>query len=905
MFGKQKLSVRKLLAILFGIGIIILCSLIVSLIPLNFTGDIVAKTAKQHNIEIISSNIWNLHLVNAETSTNKLEFQYHLNGNKINGRCDNFSYNLFSGAMYAEKIVVNLILVKKTDIAGLFNDIKEILQQEKKVYAFSSKNVIINVYKTDDSNKDNLSQEMILNDVEVVSNENVQKYRISIGIDKDRKMLFSYDKRNISADKYEINGEISNDNVACYLYDAKNGGNIDCYIKNLLYLYNDIIDDVVENNFFKQMLDKKINLKANIIHNNGTQVIGKMMINNDIGDFQYNLAQNILTLKFDNLFVNKTSNDIKGLDASEEDEILKKNVMSGQKHKSSLLINQNEMLENINTLNSVFMMLIQLSKNSNLELKINSNEVSFGDSFLSNFILNIKNKNGDLDIKEFSFNFGDSDIDGFRIKYVDGQIGNLYASGSSITQFNKYLYRKNIKNNKEIHAYQLSGDVKLGLDYIKLSDVQLITDGTKILNYDFSRRFNFEQKNTKTEERLTLQDVDFDEYFSLDELYKKLYHSFNDYQNVSKQEATLWRMLFEKKLTNSIANASKVAIVLNNVIFAGTMVHNFVYTKNEINHNLDINIIANSSVLDGKMDLFVGTKAERDGIFANLNFNNLDLNQMTNLKRKIENSIGLMFNDVLLIDKDYNIPSFLGINGDIKVVIKNLIANDNIVKDINTDISIRDGNVYVDNLKMLYKSSKIDINSIISLQGRPDIQLAVAGSGFNLNDIIASPLDGYLSFQISLRSGGFNPIRLINNIQGNGQYIVQNLQIPNFNLLGLSKQVISNGIQKDLDYYDIIAHKKLAFSQGAGNLLFTGSSVKGDFSASRELVSGSGEFEYNFGNKIVKTASGSFAMIMTRKPADKPFPIYIPYACSGKANSPDCLVNWGQLHELIGQTAYN
>lgn len=893
---------RKLFAILFGIGIIILCSLIVSLIPLNFVGNSVINVAKQHNIEITGFNNWNLHLINALVSTNKLEFSYRFNGNTISGRCDNFSYNLFSGDVYAEKIVVDLRLKKDKDINSLADDAKAIFEREKKTYAFSSKNVILNVYKMDENKTERLFQEMILNDVEMLNNENKSEYSVSVSIDKDRKMIFSYKKRAIGADRYEINGEISSDNVACYLYDSKNGGNVDCYIKNLLYLFNDITDNAIEDEMIKHILDKKISLKANIAHNNDMQANGKIVINNDIGDFQYNLNQNILSLKFDNFFIDKTSNDVKDVEMKEEDEILKKNVMSGQKHKSSSFINQNEILENINTLNKLFMIMVKLSKNYNVELKINANKISFGNNFLSNFILNAKNINGDIDIKEFSFNFGDSNTDGLMIKYIDGHIGNIHTRGEYIKQLNEYLYSKNIKNNNERHKYRFSGDIKLGLDYIKLSDVKMIIDGENILNYDFYKYFNFERGNFVIDEKITIQDVNFDEYFSLDEFYKKLYHSFNDYQSHLKQEATLWKMLFEKKLTNKVADEKKKTIVLNNVMFDGTAVHNFVYTRNEINNNLDINIITNSSVLDGKADIFIGNKIDKDGIFANLHFTKFDLEKSSNIKRNIENVIGTTFENVFLMDKDYNIPSFLGLNGDIKVTIDNLISNNNIVKDVSTDISIRDGNVYVDNLKMLYKDSKIDANSIISLQGRPDIQLAIAGSGFDLEDIVKSPLNGYLSFQISLRSGGFNPIKLITNMQGNGQYVVQNLQIPNFNLLGVSKQVISNGIQKDVDYYDIIGRNALAFKKGIGNLLFSGQSVKGDFSASRELVSGGGEFEYNFGSQTIKTASGSFAMIMTRKPADKPFPIYIPYACSGKATLPDCLVNWGQLNELAGKT---
>ena len=82
-------------------------------------------------------------------------------------------------------------------------------------------------------------------------------------------------------------------------------------------------------------------------------------------------------------------------------------------------------------------------------------------------------------------------------------------------------------------------------------------------------------------------------------------------------------------------------------------------------------------------------------------------------------------------------------------------------------------------------------------------------------------------------------------------------------------------------------------------LLLTTAFAKGDIKFSRELVSGSAEYEYDIFNKNVKSLSGSFAVMGKRTTEEEPFAFYVPFACSGKSVMPKCIIDWKQLEEMI------
>ena len=111
--------------------------------------------------------------------------------------------------------------------------------------------------------------------------------------------------------------------------------------------------------------------------------------------------------------------------------------------------------------------------------------------------------------------------------------------------------------------------------------------------------------------------------------------------------------------------------------------------------------------------------------------------------------------------------------------------------------------------------------------------------------------------------------------------------------------IIQNGINKEVNYGEIINNKALYFQQAEGNLLIENGAIRGDLTMVRELVSGSIEYEYLYSSNILRKLSGSFATMMTKERLSTPFPIYLPVACNGQIEHPECLVDWKQLEEAF------
>ena len=212
---------------------------------------------------------------------------------------------------------------------------------------------------------------------------------------------------------------------------------------------------------------------------------------------------------------------------------------------------------------------------------------------------------------------------------------------------------------------------------------------------------------------------------------------------------------------------------------------------------------------------------------------------------------------------------------------------------------MHNGVIETDNFALKQKSGNLNFNASLSLQGRPEIQVAFSASGFKINDILKTPIDGIISAQGAIKTFGFNPIKMKKNLNGNGLFVIQNVSIPHFDLLHLSSEIMTNGIRKKYNYNNIINNQPLSFQSGNGNFVISNEILKSDLSFSRELVSGNIIFEYGIFSNIIRQMSGSFAFMAVYKPLAQPFPIYIPFACNGKPANPECLIDWKQLEDTI------
>ena len=915
---------RKLFAIIFGIVLLFAISLIISLIPIKQVGDEVSKYAKKYDIKISTISNWNFRLFGAQAITNNfiIETKIGEKKTKLSGKGENFSYSFIGGNVKIDSLNVDIFIDESTELTDLIESVKKELEKSK-TYSFVIDNLILTIHKRYNADEEyKVYSEIILTNIELIKKKKKTIYNIEIGINKDKTMKIFTSTDNLGTEFYDINAKINNDNLTCYLYDAKNKGELKCNIKNLYELTKDF-DIGIEDSYYKTILNKKITINANIEHNNGNFTIsGRTNVNKDNGKIVYNSKNNEFELTFDKLDFDSEENDINDI-LEEENKELKENeqkmAMSGKENKIINSVSKKNKRLDINSLNKTALILLKLSKMFGFNFKSQIKQATLNNTKVKNIIVDLtKNKNSEqININEFSLTFGSKkstkftsteeglslDFDSFDnilIKYENNRVGNLLVSGSNIAGFVKLFKLTNIKPDFESGKYFITGDVKLTTNSINLDNIELVADDKKIFSYDSNTKYNFEKQAIEQNKIIKITDLKLDDYFTFDSIYKKIYSDFVNFQANNKQDAIFWKKLFDKHNGEENNGENKNVIVINNSSFYSENITNLAITFENRKIFDKLNIVSQSDFANGEFDFDIRQIAEKETITSKIKTNFINLASLDAIFADLELATGKKVKDVFFDNKDYNIPSFVGLNGEINVDIDNLIINSRrSAREILSTIYLKDGVFEAKDMQFKYGNGDISANINFTLQNIPDLQIGLSASGLNIDDIVDSPLDGYISTQCSLKSRGFNPYSFIHDINGKCSMVVQNLYIPKFDLLNTSNYIITHGLQKSYNYGSMIGKNSLAFQKGTGSLLLEKGKIKGDIAMARELISGSAEFEYSFDTGLLNKLAGSFVMMVAREKLETPFPIYIPIACNGKPIEPECLVNWQQFEEVL------
>ena len=915
---------RKLFAIIFGIVLLFAVSLIISLIPIKQVGDKVSKYADKYNIKISAISSWNFRLFGIQATTNNflIDTKIGEKNTKISGKGENFVYSFVNGNVKIDSLNVNVFIDENTEINDIIEDLKKEIEKSN-TYSFVIDNLIITIQKRYDEDEEyKIYSEIILTNLELIKKKKKTIYNVEIGIDKGKTMKIFASTDNFGTEFYDINAKINNDNLTCYLYDAKNKGEIKCSIKNLYELAKDF-DIEIKSDYYKKILNKKITINANIEHNkNDFTISGRTNINKDNGKIVYHSKNNELELTFDKLDFDSEENDINDI-LEEENKELKENeqkmAMSGKENKIINSVSKKNQQLDINSLNKTALIVLKLSKMFGFNFKSTIKQATLNDTKIKDIVVDLtKNKNSEqININEFSLTFGSKkstkftsteeglslDFDSFDnilIKYENNRVGNLLVSGSNIAGFVKLFKLTNIKPDFESGKYFITGDVKLTINSINFENITIIADDKKILSYDNNIKYNFEKQAIEKNTMMKIDNLKFEDYFTFENIYKNIYSDFVNFQANNKQDAIFWKKLFDKHNGDENKGEYKTIFVINNSSFYSENITNLALTFENRKTFTKLNIVSQSDFANGEFDFDIRQIAEKETITSKIKANFINLTSLDTIFADFELATGKKVKDVFFDNKDYNIPSFVGLNGEINIDIDNIIINSRrSARDILSTIYLKDGVFEAKDMQFKYGNGDISANINLTLQNIPDLQIGLSASGLNIDDIVDSLLDGYISTQCSFKSRGFNPYAFIYDINGRCTLIVQNLYIPKFDLLNTSNYIITHGLQKSYNYGSMIGKNSLAFQKGTGSLLLEKGKIKGDIAMARELISGSAEFEYSFDTGLLNKLAGSFVMMVAREKLETPFPIYIPVACNGKPTEPECLVNWQQFEEVL------
>ena len=305
--------IRTFFSIIFGFLILFLISFIIGLIPLSFLGQKIINGAKKHNIDIEITSSCSFQLLDLSSSIHSFNYSLSLEGNQISGRGENLSYGLVTDNIDVENLYIDITLSQNNKTEDIYNQISTFI--EKKFYSIKVKNLFVSVYKKPNKQEEQISdnfliKELLLSNVQVKKDKKEIKYITNANISKEKQISFSFISKNKDKDNYENNIKIQTDNFNCYVYNTNNNGNIDCKTNNLLSLLKDV-GLVIKDNFYQKVLNKKINIQAEINHKikNDTTVNGNIVINNNKGKVIYD--NNLLQISFKELNLDSLSEETK------------------------------------------------------------------------------------------------------------------------------------------------------------------------------------------------------------------------------------------------------------------------------------------------------------------------------------------------------------------------------------------------------------------------------------------------------------------------------------------------------------------------------------------------------------------------------------------------------------------
>ena len=901
---------RKLFLLLFCCGVIFLTSLIVSLIPLEFVGKKVSDRAIKNNILLTSHGNWTLKLIGLKALISKFEYSFKVEDSKISGHGEGMVYSLLNNSIEIENLVFEIHLAKNDTLSGFIDNVNKKLKTDK--YSISVKHFVVNVITANKEDKEVLTDEILFSNVVLKNLPRNKKYQATIGINKDKKTDFLFNYTLLDRNRYEIDAKIKDDDFSCFLYYNNKGGEVSCLAKNLISSLQDVGAEKIKDQFYKKLLNKKLSFKGSINNNKDIVIDGKLKINDDYGKVKMDFSNMNVDIHFENLNFDKTADNYKETleEKTEEDSLKMEQIleMSGNKSKIEIEAQKKDVLENINSLSKVVNFLLGLTDLVKLKANIKIDNAVVSDIFVKDLNIDAsKDKGSKITLNSLNAKFGkEEDLlsDWIRIKYLENQVGNVVISGGDISGmiklFGLHIFNPELKSKK----YYINGDLKLTTNSYSLKDTFLYVDDKKILDFDLLNVYSYETQNNSIESKIIIQNVDLNKYFNIDKIYSDYNNEFLNFQKNEKQDAVFWKKLFEKRIgVGAEEDSKKCVYIFNNVIFGGQQIDNvsFSFEDSKKYTKIEANII--SDVINGELNFDLRNVSEKETITSDIKIKNINVNLLEQTNKDIKTSTGENFQEIFLKDEEYNIPSFVGLNGKISAKIDNLIFNDKNIKNISATFLLQDGIFESESFNFNYGDGNVEMNTILSLQGYPEMKVGIACSGIKLYDLIHSPINGYLSLQSEIKFFGFNPYKFFNKFSGKGRFVIQNLSIPHFDLLNTSNNIITNGINSEINYYNIIEKKPLYFSKSEGNLEIDDGVIKGDIKMARELVSGSCEFEFIQETNIIRKFAGSFATMMVRKKLDTPFPIYIPVACNDFVYSPKCLVDWKQFDEVIGNVS--
>ena len=905
---------QKLFSIIISFAIFIVVSIIISIVPISYFGDTISKQLETMSIKVINSDVWNFRLFGLSSYTSYASFEAKIEkyNTSVKLYVEELSHKLISGNNYCNKIIADVYIDNPSVIKDAISEVLGLVKNKE--YLFNVNNLTVNIYTKGDALESNkkIHQNVKNND----DNDMMQKknyddykaifelsftdallqhemdetvYQFNTFINKDENVEFIIRAISGKNNNKTLDVKVDGGDFKCSMHNNYKSGKLACKIKNFLDVLEDLDIDV-DDGYYKNIFDKTISLNLDILSQNNIFILkGSLGLNDDFGTVFYNGDKNSIMLDFDRIDFDK-----KHLENSD----LELNVLDTEISKDLSKKYTNRYINDINTFSQLARILLYFSQLSHFDVNANVKDVVINNTTAKQLtLLAEKQKNSDkIDIYNFS---GTIDGDIFKVEKRKDDSHIFTATGINFLSFCNFFNINLIKYEGFLKNYLVYGLINFYTHGIQMNNMNVFINETKVLSYSFDYNYNNLFNKTKITRVVNISNVNsLNDYVNLNLLYKKYYGKFLEYQAHPQQDATLLKSMFLKSLNNDVMR--NTFAIENSTVFDKN-IRNLIFITNEKNNHTDFELVANSDIFTGAIKFGTGNVNDYYNINTNIKASYLNLLNLNDFKNDFELAIKESMQKAFLDDKDYNIPSFFGVNGKVDVEMDNVIFTERkACKKLSGKINIGNGIFSSEDLTCkMSDGSSISAISKVSLQRAPEASFGITLSGVKTGLLINSPINGDVYAQCVFQARGFNPVNWLKFLDGKCSFVVQSLVLQGFDLLSLSKSLVENGIKKDIDYNNIVNNGTLYFTQSSGNILINDSIAKGDIKFSRELVSGSAEYEYDIFNRNIKNISGSFAVMGKRTTDEEPFAFYVPFACSGKPIMPSCVIDWSQLEEMI------
>ncbi len=878
----------------------------ISLVPMNFVGDSAIKYAQQAGIELSSQTNWNLRLLGLKANTGKITYRFNLDGYEISGYGENFTFGLTNHNINFDNLIVDLLIDKKEEMTEFFEKI--ISKIKDKYVSISATNLTINIYAKNENDEKNIIEELLFNNFEITKTKEKASYRASASTGKEENIEFLLKQNNIGKKNYETNGKLEGKNIECFLYSNEKTEEFNCKTGNFLKLLNEVGFNVKDDDL-KKILKKSIKIVANATkdkNNERTTLSGSFVLNGSVGQISTD-KEGSINLKFKDINFDDVVKDEEN--EEEDDEEDKKTTKKEEWHKLAMSGEENKFIEgakkkgiqeNINFVSKIIKTFYTIFDRSDFKIKTEIDTATINSQQLKNIIISTsKSKNSNISFAGTRI-YNANAVDLIEIKNFDDENDIFTFAGTDIKNlfalFNSPLINKELNTN----SYIISGKLALKTNGFEFKNVEMTIDDAKIATINLSKYHNSLNKIVSTKKSLVVQNVNINEIFDLKPFYKKYYDKFELFQQKNEQEPIFWQKLFEKRKKKTSRFKYESRIILDNVLLENIKIENFLYELNDGEKNTELTISALSPFLKGTAGFSLKNIDEKETINGDVKIDKIEMQYLNDLNNSLKTATGKNIEEIFFEDKEYNIPSFLGINGNINLNINFAVfSQNNTIQNLSSNFTIKDGTFETNDFTAEYGNGKISGNVVLFLRERPQINAGIVLSGIDIKKTITPYIGGLLSVQMEISSSSFNPIDFIKRLNGKGKFVINNLSIPNFNIQAIGIDSIKNGINKTTNYLQLIERSNLKFPQAEGNFIMENGIITANMMASTELVSCNANLEYIFTTQIIKKLFGIFAVVISRNKFESPMQIYIPYACNETILNPSCIFDLDQLNKVI------